>query len=222
VLIPSLERCGNGSPTKQEIGLQVLCRQLIRDSWPLCRSRTSGLTREPSQAPQRALPRRRAGTRLTLCGHTILAQHLLLRLLRRRFRFPSHRPPDAESVSASESEQSETGSAVTLLELDRRSRSASPFTYVGPVRQRTVSRVTGMGSFDDVGADFVVQQAGNGGPVVTVEGQNPQSSVLTLSSPPLAKSSGNNSTQKLIHGDRSPVASGAKFFTSAFSKVADI
>lgn len=135
---------------------------------------------------------------------------------------PSHRPPDAESVSASESEQSETGSAVTLLELDRRSRSASPFTYVGPVRQRTVSRVTGMGSFDEVGADFVAQQAGNGDPVITAEGKSPRSSVLTLSSPPLAESSGNNSTQTLIQGDRSPVASGAKFFTSAFSKAVDI
>ena len=130
-----------------------------------------------------------------------------------------HRPFDAESVS--ESEQSETGSALTLLELDRRSRSESPFTYVGPVRQQTVSRTTGVTS-DQVEAKLAGQGAGNGGPM-TGDEQTPLSSILTLRSPPnsLGKSSGNSANQTLTQGNGNPVTSGAKFFTSSFSKMAD-
>jgi len=132
-----------------------------------------------------------------------------------------HRPFDAESIYVSESEQSETGSAATLLELDRRSRSESPFTYVGPVRQRTVSRTTCVAS-NPVEAKSAGQGPGSGGPM-TGDGQMPLSSILTLRSPPhsLGKSSGNGANQALAQGNCSPVTSGAKFFTSSFSKTAD-
>jgi len=130
-----------------------------------------------------------------------------------------HRPLDAESICVSESDQSETGSAATLLELDRRSRSGSPFTYVGPVRQRTVSRTAAVTS-DQVEGKSDGQGAGNGGPM-TGDGQTPLSSILTLRSPPhsLGKSSGNSTNQALTQGNGSPVTSGAKFFTSSFSKM---
>jgi hypothetical protein len=133
-----------------------------------------------------------------------------------------HRLPDTESIGVSESEQSETGSAATLLELDRRSRSASPFTHVGPVRQGTVSHIAG--SHDEAGTDLGGQEVDNGGFLTIVEGRNQPSSVLNLGPTPrsLGKFSGNKTSQQLTPSDGSPVASGAKFFTSAFSKMADL
>lgn len=126
-------------------------------------------------------------------------------------------------MGVSESEQSETASAATLLELDRRSRSASPFTPVGPVRQGTVY-APGVGSLDGTLTDLGGQEVASGGPLTIVEGPSSRRSVLNVGSTPrsLGKFSGNKASQQLTPGDGSPIASGAKFFTSAFSKMADL